>query len=111
MSWAYTRDLFGGLIMNDQKGVFRLIVVIVLFAGLLGMWTSGCQTPEQKVEKLIKKLQHKNPKVRVNAALALGQMGSEDAMPALRQALQDQNDWVCAAAALALDKIKEKSQP
>ena len=97
--------------MNDQKGVFRLAMAMVLFVGLFGMWTSGCQTPEQKVEKLIKKLQHKNPKVRLNAALALGQMGSEDAMPALRQALQDQNDWVCAASALALDKIKEKSQP
>ena len=93
--------------MNDQKGVFRLAVAIVLF----GLWISGCQTPEQKVAKLIKKLQHKNPKVRVNAALALGQIGSENAVPALRQALQDQNDWVCAAAALALDKIKEKSQP
>jgi len=97
--------------MNDQKDAFRLTVAMVLFAGLFGMWTSGCQTPEQKVEKLIKKLQHKNPKVRVNAALALGQIGSEDAVPALRQALQDQNDWVRAAAALALDKIKEKSQP
>ena len=97
--------------MNDQKSVFRLTVVIVLFAGLFGMWTSGCQTPEQKVAKLIKKLQHKNPKVRVNAALALGKIGSENAVPALRQALQDQNDWVRAAAVLALDKIKEKSQP
>ena len=75
------------------------------------MWISGCETPEQKVAKLIKKLQHKNPKVRVNAALALGQIGSENAVPALRQALQDQNDWVRAAVALALDKIKEKSQP
>ena len=97
--------------MNDQKGVFRLAMAMVLFVGLFGMWISGCQTPEQKVAKLIKKLQHKNPKVRVNAALALGQIGSENAVPALRQALQDQNDWVCAAAVLALDKIKEKSQP
>ena len=88
--------------MNDQKGVFGLAVAIVLFVGLFGMWISGCQTPEQKVAKLIKKLQHKNPKVRVNAALALGQIGSE---------LQDQNDWVRAAAVLPLDKIKEKSQP
>ena len=47
----------------------------------------------------------------MNAALALGQIGSENAVPALRQALQDQNDWVRAAAVLALDKIKEKSQP
>ena len=88
--------------MNNQKGVFRLAMAMVLFVGLFGMWISGCQTPEQKVAKLIKKLQHKNPKVRVNAALALGQIGSE---------LQDQNDWVRAAAVLALDKIKEKSQP
>ena len=97
--------------MNDQKGVFRLAMAMVLFVGLFGMWISGCQTPEQKVAKLIKKLQHKNPKVRVNAALALGQIGSENAVPALRQALQDQNDWVRADAVLALDKIKEKSQP
>ena len=69
--------------MNDQKGVFRLAIAMVLF----GMWISGCQTPKQKVAKLIKKLQHKNPKVRVNAALALGQIGSENAVPALRASI------------------------
>ena len=41
ISWTYTRDLFGGLIMDGQKDVFRLTGVIVLFAGLFGMWTSG----------------------------------------------------------------------
>jgi len=38
----------------------------------------GCQklTQEQKVEKLIKKSEHKNSDVRINATGALGQIGA-----------------------------------
>ena len=34
----------------------RLVVVIVLFLGFVGIWMGGCQTLEQKVEKLIRQL-------------------------------------------------------
>ena len=70
--------------------VKRSVVVLVLFAGLVGIWIGGCQTQEQKVEKLINKLQHKNPKVRQTAVVALTKIGT-DAVPALMQALQDQD--------------------
>ena len=40
----------------------------------------------------------------MNAALALGQIGSENAVPALRQALQDQNGDVRMNVAEALEK-------
>lgn len=44
--------------MNDLKGVLRLTTIMFLFVGLVGIWMRGCgkQTPEQKVEKLTKKL-------------------------------------------------------
>ena len=90
---------------TSSKGVLRLTTVMFLFVGLFGIWMGGCgnQTSEQKVERLIKKLQHGNPEVRVNAAEALGSIGegAVDAMPALIQALKDQNSKVCLNVARA----------
>ena len=57
--------------MNDLKGILRLTTAMFLFVGLLGIWIGGCQTQEQKVEKLISKLQHKNPKIRQTAVVAV----------------------------------------
>ena len=42
VSGTYARGLFGELIVNDQKGVFRQAIAMVLFVGLFGMWISGC---------------------------------------------------------------------
>ncbi|HIN31291.1 TPA: HEAT repeat domain-containing protein, partial [Candidatus Poribacteria bacterium] len=70
----------------------------------LGIWIGGCQTQEQKVEKLISKLQHKNPKIRQTAVVALTRTG-KDAVPALIQALQDKGRGVRASAAGALGSI------
>ena len=69
----------------------RSAIVIFLFVGLGCIWMGGCQTQEQKVERLIKQLGHQKVKVRANAAGALGNIGSGaiDAVPALIQALQD----------------------
>ena len=76
---------------TSSKGVLRSATVMSVFAGLVGIWIGGCQTPEQKVERLIKQLGHQKVKVRANAAGALGNIGSGaiDAVPALIQALQD----------------------
>ena len=94
---------------TSSKGVLRLTTVMFLFVGLFGIWMGGCgnQTSEQKVERLIKKLQHENPEVRVNAAEALGSIGegAKDAVPALIQALQDQNKDVRWNAVEALRRI------
>jgi len=84
--------------------VQRLVVVLVLFVGLVGIWIGGCQTPEQKVEKLISKLQHKNPKVRQTAVVALTKIG-KDAVPVLIQALQDGSRGIRASAAGVLGQI------
>ena len=77
----------------------RSVIVVVLFIGLVSIWMGGCQTPEQKVERLIKKLGHKKAKVRANATEALSNIG-EDAVPALIQALQDQDVRINAVQAL-----------
>ena len=90
--------------MNDLKGILRLTTAMFLFVGLLGIWIGGCQTQEQKVEKLISKLQHKNPKVRQTAVVALTKMG-KDVVPVLIQALQGQNREIRSRAAFALGRI------
>ena len=84
----------------------KSVVVTVLFIGLVSIWMGGCQTPEQKVERLIKKLGHKKAKVRANAVEALGRIG-EDAVPALIQTLRDQDveGFVRENAAEALGSI------
>ena len=77
--------------MNNLKGVLRSATVMFLFVGLFGIWMGGCQTQEQKeIKRLIKQLQDQNENVRQSAVFALGQIG-KDAVPALIQALQDQN--------------------
>ena len=89
---------------TSSKSVLRLTTVMFLFVGLVGIWMGGCQTPEQKIEKLISKLQHKNPKVRQTAVVALTKTG-KDAVPALIQALQDGSRGIRASAAGVLGQI------
>ena len=77
---------------TSSKGVLRSTTVMFLFVGLFGMWMGGCETQEQKVERLIGELQDQDHNVRVSAAWALGMIGegAKDAIPALVQALQDE---------------------
>ena len=88
----------------------RSVIVVVLFIGLVSIWMGGCQTQEQKVERLITELGHKETKVRANAAEALGQMGegAKDAASTLIQLLQDQDQDVRYFAARALGRIGAK---
>ena len=77
---------------------------ILLFYILISM---GCGEPtqEHKIEKLIKKLGVKDPSVRRISASELGSIGSTDVVPALIQALQDQDAKVRDSATEALEKI------
>ena len=61
------------------------------------------------VPALIQALKDENKDVRVNAAVALGQIGegAKDVVPALIQALKDQDEWVRINAAWALEEIKK----
>ena len=77
----------------------------ILLVCLLGLLTYADETQEQQVERLIRELQDEDSNVRGSAALALGQIGSKDAVSALIQALQDQNQEVRATAAGALARI------
>ena len=90
--------------MNNLKGVLRSATAMFLFVGLFGIWMGGCETQEQKVEKLIRQLQDQDPNVRGRAGYALGQIG-EGAVSALIQALKDENKIVRRNAAFALGKI------
>ena len=79
--------------------------ILLLFVCLVCIWIGGCETQEQRVEKLIKRLGHKKVEVRGSAAGALGQIGSEDAVSALIQTLQDPNEDVRINAVQALENI------
>ena len=75
---------------TSSKGVLRSTTIMFLFVGLFGIWMGGCEIYQGlKVKRLIKELQDEDADVRSNAAYALGQIRSEDAVPALIQALQD----------------------
>ena len=89
--------------------VKKSATVMFLFVGLFGIWMGGCETQEQKVERLITELGHKETKDRKNAARALGSIGegAVDAVPALIQLLKDQDEWVRINAAWALEEIKK----
>ena len=68
-----------------SKGVLRSITVMFLFVGLLGMWMGGCQTQELKVERLIKALQDQSSDVRLNAAVALKNIGTPEALKVVKE--------------------------
>jgi len=69
------------------------------------------KTQEQKVERLIRELQNEDSNVRSNAAFALSAIGegAVDAVPALRQLLQDKSAkrFVLVNVVLALSSIGE----
>ena len=98
-----------------SESVLRSTTVMFLFVWFAGIWMGGCETQEQKVEKLIKQLQDQNVDVRMNTVRALGKIGTpeaikaaEDAIPFLIQQLQnDQDKWVRMLAAMALGAVGE----
>ncbi|MFP6724448.1 MAG: HEAT repeat domain-containing protein [Candidatus Poribacteria bacterium] len=85
---------------TSSKDILRSTIVMFLFVGLVGIWMGGCETQDQKVEKLIQQLKEDND---WHAAEALGSIGegAVDAVPALIQALKDQNSKVCLNVARA----------
>ena len=58
-----------------KKDVLRPTIVMYVFVGLVGMWMGGCETQEQKDERLVGELQYQDQNVRVSAAWALGMIG------------------------------------
>ncbi|HHZ93447.1 TPA: HEAT repeat domain-containing protein [Candidatus Poribacteria bacterium] len=85
---------------TSSKDILRSTIVMFLFVGLVGIWMGGCETQDQKVEKLIQQLKEDND---WHAAEALGSIGegAVDTVPALIQALKDQNSKVCLNVARA----------
>ena len=102
--------------MNDQKGVLRLATVMLLFVGLFGIWMGGCENriQEQQVERLIRQLQDRDPNVRGNAAITLGNIGvgTKDVVPVLIQTLQNQDTegFVRSNAAITLGQIGSEDE-
>lgn len=56
-------------------------------------------------ESLILELENKDPKVRMKAAVALGNSGDKEAIHPLTKALKDQNRHVRRAATAALAQV------
>lgn len=103
------------LLAQDAQQAARQVLNTSLHSGdvdhrrqaLAAIGTIGGQD-EQAVRAAIESLQDKSSSVRQSAALALGEMKSREAIPALRQALDD-NGEVAFAAAKALSEIGDES--
>jgi HEAT repeat protein len=67
--------------------------------------TAGEGSP---IAGLVRRLKDEDWQVRRDAAMALGELGAtaEEAMPALEDAIADDNGEVCLAASDALSKIR-----
>ena len=83
-----------------SESVLRSTTVMFLFVWFAGIWMGGCETQEQKVEKLIKQLQD-DVEIRHYAIWELVEIG-KDAVPFLIQALQDADSGVCVNVPTAL---------
>jgi len=83
---------FGGVQVMGEFMAKRSVVVMFLFEGLVSIWIGGCQllaaTLQRLQERKIRDLQSISDDVRFRAVMVLGEIGSEDAVPALVQALQ-----------------------
>ncbi len=92
-TWKGTR-VFGG---SRGAVVVLLVLACVFFAGY---------SRADEVADLIEKLKDSDPKVRVQAAWALGKIGDARAVEPLSAALKDSHEDVREEAAEALEKIK-----
>jgi hypothetical protein len=90
--------------MNAKKGgvIFLFVFLFVFYP----TWASDAGS-DVLISKYIKQLKKSNPELRGDAALALGNMGadSKNAVPALAQALSDNDSLVRDFSATALGKI------
>lgn len=95
-----------------RTSVYPLLLSVLLLA--TGT-TSAAPAPEEdsKVPAYLKALESKDPLVRKQVALTLGDLGAKarSAMPALRKALLDPDEGVQRAAAAALEKISGAGKP
>ena len=76
--------------------------------GLFDKLKNALGGEDPQVKDLIDKLQHSDWKTRYDAAVKLGDLGAKasPAMPALEEAISDDNGEVCLAASDALSKIR-----
>jgi hypothetical protein len=80
----------------------HLLVVLLLFA--------ATRASADRIDKLTRSLmQDPSYKVRVQAALVLGKLSDRRAVPALIQALRDENETVRGVAATSLGRLGDKS--
>src|SRR6478752_1863176 len=81
-----------------------------LLAGLVLVFAMAGPAHADKLDDLTRALmQDPSYKVRVQAALVLGKLNDKRAVPALMQALHDENETVRGVAATSLGRIGDKS--
>lgn len=76
--------------------------------GILGKLFGGGGGGDAEIQKLVKDLKDPQWETRYQAAKKLGDLGSRAtaAMPALEEAIADENGEVCLAASDALSRIR-----
>ncbi len=93
--------------MSKKAWALTIVGISVLLLGVI--WANQRQYQATEVEKCIRNLQnYEFPHTRAYAAKVLGQMGpaARPAVPALLEALRDEDGQVSRAAAEALGKIR-----
>jgi HEAT repeat protein len=85
------------------------LVVSIYFMAALNVESISLAAPSPEVEQLIKNLKDKDESVRLKAAKDLGKLKekAKDAIPALKDALNDPDEDVKTIAKKSLDAIKE----
>lgn len=81
-------------------------VFVVLFFFLLPVFGGLQASAEDKVGKLIRKLEDKHPKARAGAARELGNLGDARAVGPLINVMKDTDSYVRGQAARSLGKLK-----
>ena len=104
--WEISKD--SQLVTKYLATLFQLALSDPSWEVRVGAIWALRKAQDQSISILIKALQDKSPKVRVQAAIVLSQMGkkSRAAIPALRQAAKDGDNEVRRAAKSALLEIE-----
>jgi HEAT repeat protein len=95
--------------MDRVKRLIRTYVIVGIVLGAIGC--AIAPTKEDTARDCFKGLRSEDPEVRKRAALELGKLRLDEAIPALASALKDPDPQVRRNAAYSLSEFEERARP